>query len=288
MSKLVTGHDQYRFLVGTILTIVGFGDLDPNKVAEQQRALEVMEKKKEQTRKHVKKHKEDTHQPDPSSQSATEMIIVPKRNTGDLVDVPQPVPERSASFPVQTLRTQQRFGQQRSGQQPFVQRQVPTGVSRQHSAPVPVVDDPLSTRASSSSSSPPSSQNRPAFHQSAFSNQHQRQIPSNMVPTPPAPPQKTSQPDASDSEGEHRIQMRDFDSQKFSPPLEQMLRMPRPPSGPPETTGLPKATPTVAVSMVDIEEDDNDNEEDDTDDKIGSEFGELSMVDPVALDDNHL
>jgi hypothetical protein len=58
MSKLVTGHDRYRYLVGTILTRIGFEDVEFDKVEEQARALEIMERKKEQARQNSKTKRE--------------------------------------------------------------------------------------------------------------------------------------------------------------------------------------------------------------------------------------
>lgn len=94
--------------------------------------------------------------------------------------------------------------------------------------------------------------------------------------------------------------MQDFDidsSQKFSPPLEEMLRHPKdvpqadndiadtPPV--PAVTSVPvapvrpietiKKAPMVAVAEI---------EEDESDYESGSEFGELNMVEPEPLDDN--
>jgi len=54
MTKLVSGHDRYRYLVGTILTKIGFEDINFEKVEEQSRALELMERKKEQSRRKAK------------------------------------------------------------------------------------------------------------------------------------------------------------------------------------------------------------------------------------------
>ncbi|KAF2277551.1 DUF726-domain-containing protein, partial [Westerdykella ornata] len=68
MSKLVSGHDKYRYLVGSILVRIGFGEVDFNKAAEQERALEMAERKKEQVRAQVRRHKKDSQHGDPSSQ----------------------------------------------------------------------------------------------------------------------------------------------------------------------------------------------------------------------------
>lgn len=262
MSKLVTGHDQYRYLVGTILTKVGFEDIDFNKVAEQQRLLELSEKKKERAREHVKRHKKDNNQDDPSAQPASNLIVVPDGRTRTVREESRPTPERTASFP-----TPRPFVQQRSGQQPFTQRQPTMPVARQHSAPATVTENSLVDTASETPRTSPSDS---ASRFASSSAQH-RQIPSNMVPTAPAPPQQPTNPTDSDSEDDHKIQMIDIDSQKFSPPLEEMLRTPKP-------AAAPKPVPTVSVAAA---EPDVDSENDD----VNSEFGELSMVDPEPLAD---
>lgn len=112
--------------------------------------------------------------------------------------------------------------------------------------------------------------------------------------------------------------MQDLDldaSQKFSPPLEEILRHPKDVVAPPQphprsgddevatapsVTSAPvpvpvaaapgvapvrtletgKKTPVVAVAEVGGED------EDDSEDETGSEYGELSMVEPEPLDDN--
>ena len=63
MSKVVNGHDKYRFLVGTILAKLGFSDLNFNRIAEQERALEVAERKKEQAKEQANKGKPSSELP---------------------------------------------------------------------------------------------------------------------------------------------------------------------------------------------------------------------------------
>lgn len=248
MSKLVTGHDRYRYLVGTILTKTGFGDVEFNKVAEQERALELMERKKKQVREHVKKHNKDGKKVDPSSQGATEMIVV-RDNTstnseGVSTPATRPDTERSASFPVQRPRP---FVQQRSGQQPQIRRPTttpaaPGRIAHQPpppSPPPPPAMDPLSGTIPLASESNTSS----TTHQAAFpllsSRSHRHQQPSNTTPTTtPAPSHHlafnhaslnyNNQEQGEEQEHDYKIQMRDIDSQKFSPPLEEMLNFPAP------------------------------------------------------------
>jgi hypothetical protein len=341
MSKLVTGHDRYRYLVGTILTKTGFGDVEFNKVAEQERALEVMERKKKQVREHVKKHNKEGKKEDPSSQSATEMIVV-RDNSTNLVDVSSPATrpesERSASFPVQRPRP---FIQHRSGQQPQIRRPtttpaVPGRIAHQPpppSPPPPPAMDPLSgsiplASDSSTSSSP---------HQAAFpmlsSRSHRQQQPSNTTPSTTTAPSHhlafnnaslnyNNQEQGEEQEQEYKIQMRDIDSQKFSPPLEEMLNFPVPVSStsstPAEDASLPRlvtvaTNPIIVASpvtmtpardaipdstLVEVREQSGSKHtptvsvtsvdmdgNDYSEDEVSSEFGELSMVEPTPLEE---
>lgn len=50
MSKLVTAHDKYRYLVGAILSQIGFEDINAGKVKEQVQASKTVEKKKQQVK----------------------------------------------------------------------------------------------------------------------------------------------------------------------------------------------------------------------------------------------
>ncbi|KAF2679135.1 DUF726-domain-containing protein [Lentithecium fluviatile CBS 122367] len=276
MSKLVNGHDKYRYLVGTILTKIGFGDIDFNRVAEQERALELAERKKQQVREHVKKHKKENHQPNPSAQGATEMIVVQGRSN-TLVNVsgaPTPSPASTTSQPPPLRRPI--MTQSRSGQQPQISRQMtmPASIpqnrqpSRDTSSPEM---DPLSgsIRAQDRSSNPARQSTFPVSSQA-----HQRQIPSNMVPTPAARPQRTNftEPTSSDEEDEYKITMRDHETQKVSPPLEEMLK---------SSSDAPKPVPAISVTEAASSEHESSD-----DDEVSSEFGELSMVEPLPLDDN--
>lgn len=341
MSKLVTGHDRYRYLVGTILTKTGFGDVEFNKVAEQERALEVMERKKKQVREHVKKHNKDEKKEDPSSQSATEMIVV-RDNSTSLVDVSTPTTrpdsERSASFPVQRPRP---FVQHRSGQQPQIGRPtttpaVPGRIVHQPPppSPPPPAMDPLSGSiplASDSSTASPLQSSFPMLSNRS----HRHQQPSNTTPSStPAPSHHlafnhasvnyNNQEQGEEQEQEYKIQMRDIDSQKFSPPLEEMLNFPAPASStvsePAEDAALPRlitahtnpvivdspASMTPAPGTLASEAQVSDPPQagskhtttvsvtsvetdvhgySEDEDEFSSEFGELSMVEPTPLEE---
>jgi hypothetical protein len=276
MSTLVNGHDKYRYLIGTILTKIGIEDVDFNKVAEQERALELAERKKEQVRQRVQKQKKDAQQPDLSAQRPSEAIGVRNNNkmSDTLVDlsapVAAPIPERVASYPAQGPLMMQ---QNRSGQQPSMRRGMTLPRTNQQTASaqshVLAPMDPLSGKISLvENSSLPAT--RPAFP--IASRAHQRQVPSNMVPTPPAPPAPKF---VSDDEDTHQIVMKDVDDQKRSAPLKETPRTP-------QSTSALKTTPVVTMVSVEV---DDDVDSDDYDEMEG-EFGELSMVEPTPLDDN--
>lgn len=321
MSKTVTGHDRYRYLVGNILTKIGFGDIDFNRVAEQERAWEMAEKKKKQVQKHVQQHKKDSQLPDPSASRATEMVVA-HQSSNSLINVSSPstvesTPAIEPSPPAPEAPRVRRpmIIQNRSGQQPFVQRQrtlpTPTTISANGTPPASTPTSPAPAQnadplTGSTTVETPITQ-RPSRQQTfPSSSQGRQQVPTNTVPTPAAEPQRTNytRPTWSTSsqyvEPEHQIKMQDFDidsSQKFSPPLEEMLRHPKdvpqadndiadtPPV--PAVTSVPvapvrpietiKKAPMVAVAEI---------EEDESDYESGSEFGELNMVEPEPLDDN--
>jgi hypothetical protein len=292
MSKLVNGHDKYRYLVGTILGKIGFGDIDFNRAAEQERALELAERKKQQVREHVKKHKNETHQLDPAAKGGPVEMVVVQGRSNPLINVADetsasPAQKHDSSTPATVRR--QFIAPNKSTQQPSMQRQatMPALASmtpQQSSSTTPSTEmDPLSgnIRTESRSAPPPA---RPSpFPVASLS--HQRQIPSNMVPTPTARRQRTNftEPTSSDEEENYKINM--LDMQKFSPPLEELLKKPHdavPPAS--VTSRVPKTVSANAVAEA--KDDDVEDEEEESDDEVDSEFGELSMVEPSPLDDN--
>jgi hypothetical protein len=54
MSELVTGHNKYRYLVGTVLRQIGFEDLDATQIKEQVIALKEVERKEQEAKEHDK------------------------------------------------------------------------------------------------------------------------------------------------------------------------------------------------------------------------------------------
>ncbi|KAL5439203.1 hypothetical protein PMIN07_007245 [Paraphaeosphaeria minitans] len=312
MSKLVSGHDRYRYLIGSILVKIGFSDIDFNRVAEQERALEVAEKKKEQVRKHVQQHKKDSQRLDPSASRATEMVMA-QQSSNSLINVSGPAPvDPTPPLPSPRPRRQMISMQSRSGQQPFVRRQptLPASAPVPASAPAPsstaapsisvakvaepaVTEnmDPLLGSIEMESPAAALSSRQSTFPSSSLS---RKQLPTNTTPTPAAEPQRTNltRPTWSSSSQydpePHQINMRDLDTQKVSPPLEEMLKFPKgeEPSpvadqttrSAPLSTNVEKKTHAVAIAEVD--------EDEYSDDEVASEFGELSMVEPEPLDDN--
>ncbi|KAF2177383.1 DUF726-domain-containing protein [Zopfia rhizophila CBS 207.26] len=260
MSKFVTGHDRYRFLVGRILAKVGFEDLDFNKVAEQEKLLEINERKKEQIRKQ-KQQSQQQH----STQGPAELVMVPDRKPEDLMADPAPLPDRAPSFPLERNMKMQRTGQQpaRSMTAPFSEATDPFSSSI-----------PLQTTSTHSTQSPA---RQPSFPVSSIRTRNQ--IPSNMVPTSPAPPSSTNTlVGASDDEVAGQIVMRDIDSMKFSTPMELMAART---NGVAQKEVMQREEVKMATRMeVSVVEPDEESEE-----EASSEFGELSMVDPVPLDD---
>ena len=88
MSLLVTGHNRYRYLVGTILRRIGFEDVDAEQVEEQVTALKVTEEK-EKEEKRREKGKINTE--------AKEEDVPWKPSKIELPDRPAPVRELSNS-----------------------------------------------------------------------------------------------------------------------------------------------------------------------------------------------
>jgi len=97
VSKLVSGHDQYRYLVGTILVKVGLGDVDFNKVAEQERALEEVERRKKQAQKEAKRKAttERTKDPVARPQPRSRPVAAAHDSSNSLIDLTEPEPTKA-------------------------------------------------------------------------------------------------------------------------------------------------------------------------------------------------
>ncbi|KAF2730469.1 DUF726-domain-containing protein [Polyplosphaeria fusca] len=265
MSKLVTGHDRYRYLIGSILTKIGFGDIDFNSVAEQTRALEQMERKKKQVKEQVKKQKQDTRQPEPLSRTTSEPISCRNEKPNELIDTtPTPTSAQSSQAMRRAFMTQ-RTG---TGQQPQRSSR-PTPSTIQPAQPSHAFSemDPLSGTIPTE---PRTTSSPAAFPAPYLTN---RQIPSNMHPTP-SPQQKaareTIRPEADDSSDDDKIVMQDLDEEKSSPARGM--------------SGIAKpgrdAGKGVAITAVQMH---NDS---DSDEDVSSEFGELRMVEPTPIEED--
>lgn len=277
MSKLVSGHDRYRYLIGTILTKIGFGDVEFNRVAEQERALELAEKKKQQTREHVKKHVMEKHQPNPSASDATGMIVV-QGKSNKLVDVADSSTTKSRSIRVPSDPPLERPPSTLS----YEPEQQPSIRQRTTTPRVPSSNLASSKTTISSGSTKPQACSSPAISSTSpvTSLLHQQQIAPNTVLAPEITSQnvKRAETASSDKIDNNKITIRDVDTQKFSPPLEEMLKQTNDVPSTPMTE--PKLVSTVAVNEV------PPGEEESSEDETSSEFGELSAVEPVPLDDS--
>jgi len=99
VSKLVSGHDQYRYLVGTILVRIGLGDVDFNKVAEQERALEEVERRKKHAQKEAKR-KATTAQakaPVVNPQPQSRPVAATHDSSNSLIDLSEPEPTKATA-----------------------------------------------------------------------------------------------------------------------------------------------------------------------------------------------
>jgi hypothetical protein len=92
VSKLVSGHDQYRYLVGTILVKVGFGDVDFNKVAEQERALKEAERRKTRAQEEAKRKATtgQTEEPMVKPRSRSRPVAATHDSSQSLIDLSEP------------------------------------------------------------------------------------------------------------------------------------------------------------------------------------------------------
>ncbi|KAF2752211.1 DUF726-domain-containing protein [Sporormia fimetaria CBS 119925] len=275
MSKTVNGHDKYRFLVGTILTQIGLGDIDFNKVADQERALEVSERKKDQVRKQAKEREH--------SGKSQEVQRAPATSASEdwfesLMDSAPPAQTRKAP-------TRGRHDpRSRTAQQPALQARK----TMPQAAPAPLIDllddepPPVRDPRRATAAIPTRTATFPVASRSIH-----KQSPSNVVPTPPAPPQQARglRPSDSDndSEEEHKISMVDMDKPDCAPlpkvSLDAVFA-----SAPVKHDSKGKSVPSVTVQEVAV--DGGAGEDcDSSDDEMNSQFGELSMVEPTPIDE---
>jgi hypothetical protein len=277
MSKLVSGHDRYRYLAGKILVNIGFGDVNFDKVAEQERALEIAERKKQRA-------KEETKKTDPENKiAATLAQSSTTAKSPSLIDV--------SDEPSQTLFSQQAsrprpamYTQSNSRQQPMRHKSlVVDALTTRSPSSSPEVSMPISDPLGATSlidTAPPTIRQTSFPTASALS---QRQIPSSLVLDPAAQtrPLRSSAPAPAKGRPESNGPIALIDTTAPIVPGKA-------------DRNVSKIAPAVAVTDVIVVE--KDDEEDkasefsaydhvDDDDEVSSEFGELMMVDPVPMDD---
>ncbi|KAF2204113.1 DUF726-domain-containing protein [Delitschia confertaspora ATCC 74209] len=284
MSKLVTGHDRYRYLVGTILTKIGFEDVNFEKVEEQSRALELMERKKEQARLRAKEQEKKTAPvPQPVTRMNEEAETLPTR--------PAPLPARPTESNFQRqLRMQQLRQQTTMRQQPSMGYQSMSGqqptMGPQPAKAVDLLSDPSPVRNIIPAEIKPSGPEAKSDHNSAFQPSMGCSAMSRQIPV-----QASSKVGAMvisnplmDNEGEEDgpIVMRDLDTASSSPSLPR--RQPTlilegvlvQDNMTVKNTLIKKLPPSGEITALETEEEYSEDE---------SELGELCMVDPVPLDD---
>ena len=88
VSDLVSGHDHYRYVVGKILSRVGLGDVCAQKVVEQERALVLAERKKQQAIQRANQHNARNRPSESTLQDSTKTATTASLNLSNiLVDV---------------------------------------------------------------------------------------------------------------------------------------------------------------------------------------------------------
>lgn len=286
VSKLVSGHDRYRYLVGTILAKVAFGDLDFDKVADQERALEVAERRKQRIKEQAKKSASRAPVPTKPVTSATPKPAVPVAATSSnsLIDVN--APEHSPAPPRRAAQSQgQRpafYTQSRSKQQPAMAM---SSAARRETSQTPSTLpehqesnlDPLgSTNTVEAATVTIKKSSRPVAPATS-----QRQTPSKLIFDADTHVQNTKVADIPPSYG---AEIRDGPITLLDASEAQKEA----------SSNQDKAKSAAAVTVTEVPVTGHDTDEhlevedeayDDLADEIGSEFGDLAMVDPVPLDD---
>lgn len=218
-SKLITGHDRYRFVVGKILLEVGMGDVNDVKVVEQERAWEVAERKRTQFKKQAKEVKVVEKE----SANATEPTI----------GKPISNPHGCSQTLIDVVDEQKRF----------------------HRAQSPPTHTVRATKQISII--------QPTEKTTSIASQ-------NNLSDYCCPPKSTEEKVV------QNVHMPEYTTMK-------------------STGNAIKTAPIVAVTEVPIASSDGRKEDDESDGEyctfdnasdVNSDFGELSMVEPVAMDDN--
>jgi hypothetical protein len=329
-SKLVSGHDRYKYLAGKILVNIGFGDVNFNKVAEQERALEIAEQKKQRVKEEAKKiDSEELLFEAPIHTSVPNLM-----DDEDEVKPSQPRVDPRSIRQAPINYTQSRSKQQPARQRQLIARQSTSENQRSSSSTSTPASDPLGATGSIETAPP-------AIRQASFataSAMNSRQMPSKINADPSAQSQPLRFPAPTpkvDIEGNgsgvklvDATQLEPFRYGQNASPAADANTVAETHLDPkhdatqmdpfPYDEKVPKAAATVAAKEVPVarehdatqfgpsshdakpaatvavtevhttREVDTESEidfcEDDLD-EVGSEFGELSMVEPVPLDD---
>jgi hypothetical protein len=240
VSKHVSGHDQYRYRVGTILTKIGFGDLDIDRVAEQERALELVENKKQQVKEQAKRRAKSQPGNDRVPGKAERPKATTQGSSSTLINSPTPEADTKD---------------------------------------VPLIHNNEVLFAQPSS---------PVTYAPAMYAMHARQTPSNMNQASTAPKQDLR---TANTISDHKESLRSIATPRMdshNPTLQHDSAASALKTG----SGV-NVTEILVEAGDDTETDDGRRTPDEDDDEDfdyateegSSEFGELSMVDPVAMDD---
>jgi hypothetical protein len=301
MSKFVSGHDKYRYLAGKILVKIGFGDVNFNKVAEQERALELAERKKQRMKEQAKENESRSQSTGIPAREAA------KPKSPNLIDVSEDQQRSRMSSASKASRPRPAvYTQNRSRQQPIRQTSmvVESSTSGNHRPlPVTAASDPLGATTLIDMSAPEVKQpSRPMA-----SAMNQRQMPSALLSDPAAKeqPLRIPPPIKYDISGPITL----MDRTECEPAIKTdkdvfktaSLPLRKADSNVLTTASLPSRTADKdvlktgsAVTVTEVAVSDEDKAAvaesdidlcDDDSSESGSEFGELTMVDPVPMDD---
>jgi hypothetical protein len=299
MSKLVSGHDRYKYLAGKILVNIGFGDVNFDKVAEQERALEIAEQKKQRVKEEAK-----------MNDSEELLFEAPMHTTvPNLMDDEDQVKPARPRVDPRSLRqasityTQSRSKQQPARQRPMMAKQSTSETQQSSSSTFTPASDPLGATELIETAPP-------TIRQASFATAtavNQSQMPSKIIAEPSAPsqplrfPAPTPKVDIDGSGGTIKLvdatQMEPsrYGQQKTAATITVLETHVGREHDATQMEAfqydkeVPKAAAAAALTDVHVaREVDTESEIDFCEDdmaEVGSEFGELSMVEPVPLDD---
>jgi hypothetical protein len=276
VSKLVSGHDRYRYLVGTILAKIEFSDLNFNKVADQERAMESAETKKQRMREEAQRSEAkateptvsatSTVNPTTAAESASHPLISPIHSSKPSKSQPRRAPQPQGQRPAS-------YSQSNSKQQPAPRKM--SQIVRPTSEDSLV--DPLGS-ANVIEAAPTTIKKASRPTAAAL---YQSQTPSTLI----FDAETNRQTKVANLPHSYGNEIKDgpitlIDS--FEPAAQNIANH-------------SKAKTASAVTVEEVlaggdgvhvqKEGDNEDEYDDLADEIGSEFGELTMVEPLPLDD---